>query len=145
MSDLEDLYKDIIIDHYKSKKNRRVLEDADYNQEGVNPSCGDDIELYMNTDGDVIDEVTYQGVGCSICVASANMLCESLNGMTIDDASALIQKVKGMLMKGEEPDFSDNAEDLEALQGISKFPVRVKCALLSWETLKGIIDTINEK
>lgn len=145
MSDLESLYKDIIIDHYKSKKNRRELNPADHHLEGVNPSCGDDIELFMNTNGELIEEVTFHGVGCAICMASANMLCESLKGVTVEYAAKLIKNMKEMLINGEDPDFPDNAADLEALQGIKNFPVRVKCALLSWETLKGIIDEINKE
>lgn len=136
----DDLYREIILDNYKATKNRRALDPADYHQEGVNPSCGDDIELFIKSDGEQITDVSYDGMGCSICLASANMLCEAIKGMKVTEAEALIDRVKGMLMRNEEPDFPDGAEDLEAIQGVSNYPVRVKCALLSWNTLNQIIE-----
>jgi nitrogen fixation NifU-like protein len=138
----DDLYREIILENYKSTKNRRPIEGAGYHQEGVNPSCGDDIELYLSSDGERITDVSYDGMGCSICLASANMLCEAIRGMTVGEAEELVNRVKGMLTRGETPEFPDGAEDLEAIQGVSQFPVRVKCALLSWNTLNGILDEI---
>jgi nitrogen fixation NifU-like protein len=138
----DDLYKEIILDHYKSRKNRRRLEPVDYHREGVNPSCGDDIELFINTDGDTITEVTYDGVGCSICTASADMLCEALTGAPVEAARELLDRFKGMLTRSEEPDFPDEAADLEAMQGVRNFPVRIKCALLAWNTLEQILQEI---
>jgi nitrogen fixation NifU-like protein len=135
----EDLYREIILDHYKSKAHKRRLDSAAFHEQGVNPSCGDDIELFINTDGDRITEVTYDGIGCSICLASADMLCESLAGITIEEASRLLAKFRSMLMDGEEPDFPDAAADLEAMRGVRNYPVRVKCALLSWNTLAHIL------
>lgn len=134
-----DLYREIILDNYRSTRNRRPLENPDFHEEGVNPSCGDDIELFVRSDGDHITDVTYTGLGCSICLASANMLCESLKGATVAEAEDLLARVKGMLTRNEEPDFPDGAEDLEAMQGVAKLPVRVKCALLSWNTLGQIL------
>lgn len=135
----DDLYREIILENYKSTKNKRPIEGAAFHEEGVNPSCGDDIELYLMNDGERITDVSYEGVGCSICLASANMLCESIRGMTVEEAENLIDSVKGMLTRNEVPDLPDGAEDLEAIQGVSQFPVRVKCALLSWNTLHGIL------
>jgi nitrogen fixation NifU-like protein len=135
----DDLYREIILENYKSKKNKRPLDNADRREEGVNPSCGDDIELYMNVEDGVITEVTYDGVGCSICLASANMLCEALRGMTLEDALEIVGRFKGMLVDGQEVDFSDTLEDLEAMQGVRKFPVRIKCALLSWNTAEQLL------
>ncbi|TFH04174.1 MAG: SUF system NifU family Fe-S cluster assembly protein [Spirochaetales bacterium] len=139
MSVGDDLYREIILDHYKSKKHRKRLDPVDYHHEGANPSCGDDIELYLNSDEGLITEVTYEGIGCSICLASADMLCESLKGRSVDEARDLLGKVKGMLTRQEEPEFSDEASDIEAMQGVRDFPVRVKCALLSWNTLDQIL------
>lgn len=136
----DDLYREIILENYKSKKNKRVLEDANRHEEGVNPSCGDDVELYMRVVDGTIEEVTYDGVGCSICLAAANMLCESLTGMSISEAMELIGRFKGMLVEGQEPDFPDDLADLEAMQGVRKFPVRIKCALLSWNTAEQILN-----
>ncbi|MFW6232017.1 MAG: Fe-S cluster assembly sulfur transfer protein SufU [Spirochaetota bacterium] len=86
----DDLYREIILENYKSKKNRGVLESPAYHQEGVNPSCGDDIELYIKSDGERITDVSYEGMRCSICLASANMLCEAIRGMNVDEAERLI-------------------------------------------------------
>ena len=140
----DDLYREIILENYKSTKNRGTLEPPVYKQEGVNPSCGDDIELFIKSDGERITEVSYDGMGCSICLASANMLCEAIRGMTVEEAAALMDKVKGMLTREEEPDFPDGAEDLEAIQGVANYPVRIKCALLSWNTLDQILGEIRE-
>ncbi|MFP4377874.1 MAG: Fe-S cluster assembly sulfur transfer protein SufU [Spirochaetales bacterium] len=138
----DDLYQEIILDNYKSTKNRRPLENPSHSQEGVNPSCGDDIELFIKTDGQVITDVSYDGMGCSICLASANMLCEALKGSTVDEANELLDRVKGMLTRKEAPEFPEKAEDLEAIQGVADYPVRVKCALLSWNTLGQILEQI---
>ena len=138
----DDLYREIILDHYKNKRNRKRLDPADFHQEGANPSCGDDIELFLNSRDGVITEVTYEGIGCSICLASADMLCESLKGRTVAEAKELLGKVKGMLVHQEEPDFPDNAADIESMQGVRNYPVRVKCALLSWNTLDQILEEI---
>ncbi|MFW6313674.1 MAG: Fe-S cluster assembly sulfur transfer protein SufU, partial [Spirochaetota bacterium] len=127
------------------KKNRRTLESPAFHQEGVNPSCGDDIELYIKSDGEKITDVSYEGMGCSICLASANMLCETIRGMKVDEAERLIERVKGMLTRNEVPDFPDGAEDLEAIQGVANYPVRVKCALLSWNTLNQILEEIRRE
>ena len=135
----DDLYREIILENYKSKKNKRPLEDANHHEEGVNPSCGDDVELFMKVVDGTIEDVTYDGVGCSICLAAANMLCEALRGATITRAMELIGRFKGMLLEGAEPDFPDDLGDLEAMQGVRKFPVRIKCALLSWNTAEQIL------
>ena len=140
----DDLYQEIILDHYKSKKNRRALENPTFKEEGYNPSCGDDIELYVETDGETITDVSYKGMGCSICLASADMLCDALKGASKADAVRLLKQVKGMLTKKERPDFPDGAEDLEAIQGIADYPVRIKCALLSWSTLEQILRQMEE-
>jgi nitrogen fixation NifU-like protein len=139
----DDLYQEIILDHYKSTKNRHPLENPSFKQEGFNPSCGDDIELYLKTDNGTITDVSYDGMGCSICLASANMLCEALKGSSVEAAMQLLDKVKGMLTRKEEPDFPEEAEDLEAIQGIANYPVRIKCALLSWSTLEQILGQMN--
>ena len=140
----DDLYREIILENYKSTKNRRAIEGA-ARQEGVNPSCGDDIELFLTTDGDRITDVSYEGMGCSICLASANMLCESIRGMTVSEARSLFTQVRQMLTANEEQDFPDGAEDLEAIQGVSQFPVRVKCAMLSWNTLREILNDVEQQ
>lgn len=145
MNFAEDLYKEIILDNYRSKKNRRRLDPADYQQEGVNPSCGDDIELFIKTEAGRISEITYDGIGCSICTASANMLCEALVGNSVEFAEKVLSRFKGMLTRAEDPDFPDAAADLEAMQGVRDFPVRIKCALLAWNTLDQILKDIRSE
>lgn len=140
MSLEDELYKEIILDNYKSKKNKMVLEDADLHQEGANPSCGDDLELYMKTDGERIVAVTYDGMGCSICCASANLLCETFRGRTIEEIRDILQHYRGMLLEDEEPEFPEEASDLEAMQGVKQYPVRIKCALLAWNTAQNMLD-----
>ncbi len=135
----DDLYKEIILDNYKSKKNRKRLEDATHSREGFNPSCGDDIELFLKIDGDTVTEATYDGVGCSICVASANMLCNAIKGAPVSHAADILGRMRGMLVDGSEPDFPGEAADLEALQGVKQFPVRIKCAMLAWNTLEQML------
>ncbi len=134
-----DLYKEIILDHYKSKRNRYIMEDADYREEGVNPSCGDDIELFLRIEGDMVTDVSYQGVGCSICLASANMLCDALTGRNVEEAQSLLRMVKSFFTADQVPDLPDYAGDLVALEGVRSYPVRIKCALLSWSTLEQIL------
>lgn len=140
-----DLYKEVILDHYKSKRNRYINEDADYREEGMNPSCGDDVELFLTIDGATVTDVSYQGVGCSICLASANMLCDALTGRTVAEARSLLGQVKQMFTGSETPQFPEYGGDLVALEGVRSYPVRIKCALLSWSTLEQILGRITEQ
>ena len=139
MSLEEDIYKEIILENYRSKKNRLRLEDADLRSEGANPSCGDDVELFVKLSGDTIEAITFEGIGCSICCASANLLCESLRGRSIHDAEDIILHYRNMLLEDEEPNFPDEISDLEAMQGVKHYPVRIKCALLAWNTVRDML------
>lgn len=140
-----EMYREIIMERYKDKAFKKKIEDADASLEGTNPSCGDDITLYLKFDGDTISDVGYDGVGCSICIASADLLSEAVTGKTKEEARGIIEAFKGMLTKGEEPDFPDEISDLEALSGVQNFPVRIKCALLGWETLNQLLDDEDQK
>ncbi|MFW5799839.1 MAG: Fe-S cluster assembly sulfur transfer protein SufU [Spirochaetota bacterium] len=140
-----ELYKEIILEHYKSPTHKKDMEDADLKEEGVNRSCGDEIMLYVKLDGDIIKEVSYNGIGCAISQASASMLTEAIEGKKIDEVKNLITKFKGMLLENKEPDFPDESSDLESLQGVKDYPVRIKCALLSWETLEQMLEEIQNK
>ena len=130
---LDELYKEIILDHYKSPRNRGKASRADFHAHGVNPLCGDDIELTLMVEGDVIAEVKFDGHGCSISQASASILPETLTGLTLDQALTKIEQVRSMF-KGNDKDTEDLG-DIEALQGVKKFPVRIKCATLAWNAL----------
>jgi nitrogen fixation NifU-like protein len=130
---LDDLYQDIILEHYKQPRNRLELNDADKKIEGKNPFCGDEISVYLKIRGDVVERVTFIGKGCAISQASASLMTEALRGKTIQEALEVIADFKKMV-KGDPAD--GDMDELLAFQGISQFPTRVKCALLSWSTLE---------
>lgn len=132
---LDDLYREVILDHYRSPRNRGQLENATVVVELNNPLCGDEIALYLSLDGDVVRDVRFDGRGCSISQSSASMMTQAVKGKPVAEALDLIQRFKGMMrseLKAEEADLGD----LESLQGVAKFPVRIKCAVLSWEALR---------
>jgi nitrogen fixation NifU-like protein len=132
---LDDLYKEIILDHYKSPRNRGVAINHDIKARGLNPLCGDDIEITLTVEDGVIREARFDGHGCSISQASASMLTEEILGRSVEDAIGLADKVRGM-MKGELETDGEELGDIEALRGVQKFPIRIKCATLSWNALK---------
>lgn len=131
---LDDLYKEIILDHYKSPRNRGAASRADFHAHGVNPLCGDDIELTLMVEGNLIVEVKFDGHGCSISQASASILTETLTGLTLDQAHTKIAQVRS-LFTGNDKDREDLG-DIEALQGVKNYPVRIKCATLAWNALE---------
>lgn len=135
MSDeLDSLYRDILMEHYKFPRGRRKLEHADIHNEGQNPSCGDELEMELQLDGDKIKDIYVSCVGCAVSVASGSMLADAIKGKTLDEVKKIAETIRKML-KGEDiPDHIDLG-DLESLRGVKKFPVRIKCALLSWTTL----------
>jgi nitrogen fixation NifU-like protein len=153
MPGLEDLYREIILDHYRSPRNRGELDvPPAVRVEGFNPLCGDEIVVYVDIDGDVIQDICIGGQGCSISQSSASMMSAAVKGKTLDEVQALTRAFKGMMsiheqaLDGEEADgpADDDPEvklgDLEALRGVVKFPVRIKCATLSWNTLLQALD-----
>jgi nitrogen fixation NifU-like protein len=131
----DELYKEVILDHYEHPRNYYVLANSTIHERGVNPLCGDEFELYIAFEGDVIKEASFQGKGCSISQASGSMMTELIQGKTKTEAFALIEKFKGMILEDKTPEYSDDEADLAALNGVKKYPVRVKCAVLSWNTL----------
>jgi nitrogen fixation NifU-like protein len=147
MPALEDLYREIILDHYRSPRNRGELPTPPaVVAQGHNPLCGDEITVYLQLDGDRVSDVKVDGQGCSISQSSASMMSQAIKGHTVDEVRALVKRFKGM-MTIEDAD-GDDAEpapevslgDLEALQGVVKFPVRIKCATLAWNTLLQALD-----
>ncbi len=131
---LDDLYRDIIMDHYKSPRGKKDIHDADFVNEGKNPVCGDEIEVSMKVEGGRVHDISVQCMGCAISVASGSMLAETIKGKSVDEVKKIARAVRAIL-KGEEPDEKIELGDLEALEGVNRFPVRIKCALLSWSTL----------
>ena len=130
---LDDLYRDVILDHYSHPRNKGILEPADVTGEGANPLCGDEIRVSLFVRDGVVCDARFDGKGCSISQASASMMTERIKGRRVEDAGRLIAAVKAM-MRGEP--LGDDLGDLEALRGVRRFPVRVKCATLGWVTLE---------
>ncbi len=126
---LDDLYREVILDHYMHPRNRGRLDPSDIAVEGANPLCGDELALYVRLRDGRVADVRFEGRGCSISQASASMMTEAIKGKTIEDVRRLVTEFKGM-MHGQEP--AEELGDLVALQGVRKFPVRIKCATLSW-------------
>jgi nitrogen fixation protein NifU and related proteins len=150
MPGLDDLYREIILDHYRSPRNRGELPPPAAHAVGHNPLCGDEIDVYLQVEGDVITDIKVGGQGCSISQSSASMMSQAVKGKPIAEVRALVRRFKGMMSIDEEAadDETEPAEeiklgDLEALQGVVKFPVRIKCATLAWNTLIQALDDPN--
>ena len=136
--DLKDLYRDVIIDHNRQPRNFGRLEPADAHAEGVNPLCGDRLELYVNFDGERLRDLKFEGKGCAISVASASLMTEALQGRTRADARRYFDQVHALLTQQQfEPEFE--LGKLAALSGVREFPARVKCASLCWHTLNAAL------
>jgi nitrogen fixation NifU-like protein len=158
MAGLEDLYREIILDHYRSPRNRGELPvPPAHKEEGFNPLCGDEIVLYLDVEDGKVADIKIGGQGCSISQSSASMMSAAVKGRTVAEARALIRRFKGLMSIHEQALGGDGTEagatdepvaeevplgDLEALQGVVKFPVRIKCATLSWNTLAKALDEI---
>ncbi|MEE9160340.1 MAG: SUF system NifU family Fe-S cluster assembly protein [Gammaproteobacteria bacterium] len=137
MFDIKDLYQEVIIDHNRSPRNFGKLEDATQVAEGYNPLCGDKLNLYLKTEDDVITDVSFDGSGCAISVASASLMTDSLKGMTTEEAEQLFQNFHNLIMEEQNPDNDEMQKlgKLAALAGVKEYPARVKCATLCWHTL----------
>ncbi|MGF9698188.1 Fe-S cluster assembly sulfur transfer protein SufU [Paenibacillus sp. MABNR03] len=135
---LDDLYRRVIMDHYKNPRNRGTFDNDAVTVNLNNPTCGDRISLQLLLKGGIVQEAKYTGEGCSISMSSASMMTEAVKGKTMDQALDMANRFSS-LMKGEEVDF-DDYEDLEALSGVNKFPARIKCATLAWNALRKGID-----
>ena len=138
MSDLRDLYQQVIMDHKKKPRNFREFADANHMAHGNNPLCGDALVVYVKMNGDVIEDVSFQGSGCAISVASASLMTESLKGKTLAEAEVLYDNVHKALT-GED-DAAELSGKLQVLAGVKEFPARVKCATLSWHTVHAAVD-----
>ena len=132
---LDDLYREVILDHYRDPRGRKRVEGATVQAEGFNPVCGDECTVALRVEGDRVGAIQVGGRGCSISVASGSILAELLPGKTLADAERLVQAFRAM-MHGRETPADLDLGDLEVLAGIKDFPVRVKCALLAWTTLE---------
>ena len=138
MSDLDELYQSVILDHNKSPRNFRKLADASAHAEGRNPLCGDVYDVWVRLDGDVIQDVSFEGQGCAISKASASMMTQAIKGKTIAEARALFDRFHEVVTGAATGALPGK---LEVFRGVRAFPIRVKCATLSWHAMKKALES----
>jgi nitrogen fixation protein NifU and related proteins len=139
MSDLRELYQDVILEHSKAPRNYRPQDRANHKAEGYNPLCGDHFTIYLTLDGDKIQDVSFQGSGCAISKASASMMTQSVKGKTKEEAERMFERFHE-LVTGHEDGDRQALGKLAVFAGVSEFPVRVKCATLAWHTLQAALE-----
>ena len=139
MSDLSDLYQEVILDHNRRPRNFRRLDGASHHAEGYNPLCGDRVTVFVQIDGDRIADLTFEGSGCAISKASASLMTDRLKGATVAEARDLFERFHRMVTTSSTEPVEELGK-LSALAGVREFPVRVKCASLAWHTLKAAMD-----
>jgi nitrogen fixation NifU-like protein len=139
-ADIDDLYREIILDHYRSPRNQEKLAESDLEAEGMNPFCGDEVVIQIKLVDGLVDAVSFKGNGCSISQASASILTDAIKGKTLYEAEVLYFRFRDMMYgKSLSEDEVDQWGEVEALAGVKNFPIRVKCALLAWATLEDAI------
>lgn len=139
MNSINDLYRQVIMEHYKSPRNKGLKEEDGYvNLRLKNPSCGDDVTIQAKIENDLITGIRHEGTGCSICCSSASVMSEVLKGKTVKEAEAIINDYYN-LIKGEEVLDEDSLDEAIAYRGVANFPARVKCATLAWRALGAIL------
>ncbi len=144
MSDLSDLYQEVILDHNKNPRNYREIENADKMAEGNNPLCGDQLKVFLEMTEDKVADVAFLGSGCAISKASASMMTQAVKGKTREEAEILFDEFHRMVRGELDEDAEDNnLGKLKIFAGVREFPARVKCASLSWHTMKAALDNEN--
>ena len=143
LGNLRDLYQQVILERYKTPRHKGETNPVHRRQRGHNPSCGDTIELTVQLDeaGDRIEDVKFEGDGCAISIASADLMAEALQGKTIEDALEMVKRFQ-LMMKGD-AEFPKELRKLNVMQGVAQFPVRIKCANLSWHAVKAALESNN--
>jgi nitrogen fixation NifU-like protein len=139
MSDLRELYQDVILEHCKAPRNFRELKTANHKAEGYNPLCGDHFTVYIDLEGDAIRDVSFQGSGCAISKASASMMTQIVKGKSKQEADKLFERFH-KLVTGQPNGDRESLGKLDVFAGVSEFPVRVKCATLAWHTLQAALE-----
>ena len=140
MYDLQELYQEVVLDHNRRPRNFKKLDDANRTAEGFNPLCGDQINLDLKVEDDVIADVGFTSTGCAISKASASMMTEGIIGKTVEEAEEIFNEFRLMVTRGPSEGFdSEVLGDLEVLAGVSKYPARIKCATLSWHTMQAAL------
>ena len=144
MEDLTDVYNDIIMEHSMNSYNKKRLEKCDFCEKGHNPNCGDEIELQVKMNGDIIEDIAFSGHGCAISQASTSIMIDTLKGKDIKEAKEIIKTFIGMIKRKitDEKEL-DKLEEAIALKNVSNMPARVKCALLAWHTMEDIINNVS--
>jgi nitrogen fixation protein NifU and related proteins len=140
---LDDIYKEVILDHYKSPRNKGEIVGATRSCTRNNPLCGDEITVYVTDRDGQLAEIAFTGQGCSISQSSASMMTEALTGRAVDDAETMIKEFRSMMAGETEPD-EDEFGELVALKGVVKYPIRVKCAVLAWDVLQEALQGTGE-
>ena len=138
MSDLRELYQEVIFDHYKTPRNCHVLDCANHQADGYNPLCGDQVTVYLKVENGVIEDLSFKGTGCAISTASASLMTEALKGKKIEEVEHLFEDFHQMVTAQETTPHPELGK-LEALAGVREFPARVKCATLAWHTLQAAL------
>ena len=144
MSDLRELYQEVILDHNKRPRNFRELDGADRHADGFNPLCGDKLAVYLNLDGDVIADVAFLGSGCAISKASASLMTDAVKGKTVADARRLFDEFHQMVTERDAEFDTGVLGKLAVLSGVRDYPTRVKCASLAWHTLCAALDDVHK-
>jgi nitrogen fixation NifU-like protein len=135
MSDLRELYRDMVMEHNRKPRNFRKMEEPTCSLEGYNPLCGDRVTVYVQLKDDTIDDIAFQGSGCAISRASASMMTEAVKGKSTAEAEEIFEAVRTMFTKGNSDADEEKLGDLVILSGVSEFPTRIKCATLAWHAL----------
>lgn len=138
MSDLRELYQEVIFDHYKTPRNCHVLDCANHQADGYNPLCGDQVTVYLKVENGVIEDLSFEGTGCAISTASASLMTEALKGKKIEEVEDLFEDFHQMVTATDTTPHPELGK-LEALAGVREFPARVKCATLAWHTLQAAL------
>jgi nitrogen fixation NifU-like protein len=144
MEDLRELYQEVILEHNRTPRNFREMEGADRVLEGFNPLCGDRYTFYLNLDGDTIREVSFTGSGCAISKASASIMCQELEGRSVEEAEARFRQFLDLVTGESEAGTLEELGKIAVFGGVREFPMRVKCATLPWHTLKGALEGVEE-
>lgn len=132
----DELFREILLDHYRHPRHRGAVDDATAIAHGHNPLCGDEVDVSVRVDGDHLAKVAFDGQGCSISMASASMMAEEVEGKSLEEVRELIARSRAMLVEGREISELGDLGDMEALSGVRRYPARVKCAMLPWKTLE---------
>ncbi len=140
MTDLQDLYQELILDHGRRPRNFRALDGATRIAEGYNPLCGDKVKIFVKMDGDVVKDISFEGAGCAISTASASIMTETLKGKTRAEAEELFQTFHDLVTGRQAQLDAPELGKLAVFSGVSEFPIRVKCATLSWHTLRAALN-----